>query len=133
MALPVGANQTGFLEQFAAAGLKDSIGVVSSNYGSGNQQVVVSPAAAEAAGTAEPDAVIAALESGIAFEAPIGTVTTEAGSHHLRQNIYIVRGNADHAFDTVEVIEVAAPSYEYQVCDLVSNPGVAAHFTPETN
>lgn len=44
VALPVGANQTGFLEQFAAAGLKDSIGVVSTNYGSGNQQVVVSPA-----------------------------------------------------------------------------------------
>ena len=43
--LPVGANQTGFLEQFAAAGLKNSIGVVSTNYGSGNQQVVVSPAA----------------------------------------------------------------------------------------
>ncbi|MEP3299305.1 MAG: ABC transporter substrate-binding protein [Pseudoruegeria sp.] len=186
VALPVGANQTGFLEQFAAAGLKDRIGVVSSNYGSGNQQVVVSPAAgegliasagyfqhvdnatneafvsewiaaygddtpivsvavdtwnavhawaatAEAAGTAEPDVVIAALESGIAFEAPNGTVTMEAGSHHLRQNIYIVGGNADHAFDTVEVIEAAAPSYENQVCDLVSNPDVAAHFTPETN
>ncbi|GLQ06767.1 urea ABC transporter substrate-binding protein [Sneathiella chinensis] len=45
VALPVGANQTGFLEQFAAAGLKDSIGIVSTNYGSGNQQVVVSPEA----------------------------------------------------------------------------------------
>ncbi|MEO4042691.1 ABC transporter substrate-binding protein [Hoeflea sp. CAU 1731] len=47
VALPVGANQTGFLEQFAAAGLKDTIGVVSTNYGSGNQQVVVSPQAGE--------------------------------------------------------------------------------------
>ncbi|CZF78352.1 Aliphatic amidase expression-regulating protein [Grimontia celer] len=45
VALPVGANQTGFLEQFAAAGLKESIGIVSTNYGSGNQQVVVSPSA----------------------------------------------------------------------------------------
>ncbi|EPJ49471.1 MAG: hypothetical protein OFPII_01360 [Osedax symbiont Rs1] len=45
VALPVGANQTGFLEQFAATGLKDKIGVVSTNYGSGNQQVVVSPEA----------------------------------------------------------------------------------------
>ena len=43
VALPVGANQTGFLEQFAAAGLKDKMGIVSTNYGSGNQQVVVSP------------------------------------------------------------------------------------------
>lgn len=45
--LPVGANQTSFLEQFSGAGLKDLIGVVSTNYGSGNQQVVVSPAAGE--------------------------------------------------------------------------------------
>lgn len=186
VALPVGANQTGFLEQFAAAGLKENIGVVSSNYGSGNQQVVVSPAAgegliasagyfqhvdnptneafvaewvaaygddtpivsvavdtwnavhawvaaAEAAGSADPDAVIAALESGITFEAPNGTVTMEPGSHHLRQNIYIVQGNEDHAFETVQVIEAAAPSYENEVCDLVNNPGVAEHFTPESN
>ena len=47
IALPVGANQTGFLEQFAAAGLKGKIGIVSTNYGSGNQQVVVSPDAGE--------------------------------------------------------------------------------------
>ena len=47
VALPVGAAQTGFLEQFAAAGLKDQMGIVSTNYGSGNQQVVVSPDAGE--------------------------------------------------------------------------------------
>ena len=45
VALPVGANQTSFFEQFAAAGLKSKMGVISTNYGSGNQQVVVSPAA----------------------------------------------------------------------------------------
>ncbi|MCF2871986.1 ABC transporter substrate-binding protein [Octadecabacter sp. G9-8] len=186
VALPVGANQTGFLEQFAAAGLKDNIGVVSSNYGSGNQQVVVSTqagegliasagyfmhvdnpandefvaqwidaygdgtpivsvavdtwnavhvwaAAAEAAGTTDADAVIAALESGITFDAPNGTVTMEPGSHNLRQNIYIVRGNADSAFDTVLKIEDAAPSYENEVCDLVASPDLAEHFTPETD
>lgn len=43
--LPVGANQTGFLEQYAAAGLKERTPLVSTNYGSGNQQVVVSPKA----------------------------------------------------------------------------------------
>jgi urea transport system substrate-binding protein len=44
--LPVGANQTGFLEQFAAAGLKQRIGLVSTNYGSGNQQIALSVEAA---------------------------------------------------------------------------------------
>jgi urea transport system substrate-binding protein len=46
VALPVGANQTGFLEQFAAAGLKQKIALVSSNYGSGNQQIALSVDAA---------------------------------------------------------------------------------------
>lgn len=45
VALPVGTNQNGFLEQFTAAGLKGKIGVVSTNHGSGNQQIVLSPKA----------------------------------------------------------------------------------------
>lgn len=184
IALPVGANQTGFLEQFAAAGLKDSIGVVSTNYGSGNQQVVVSPAAGEGlvsamgyfpsvdspanakfvetweaaygdetpivagavdvwnavhlwaaaankAGTTESNAVIAALESGLTFEAPNGTVTLEAGSHHLRQDIYIAEGDADHGFKIVQTFADSAPTYENDKCDLIANPKTAEHFTPE--
>ncbi len=186
VALPVGANQTGFLEQFAAAGLKENIGVVSSNYGSGNQQVVVSPdagegliasqgyfmqvdnpanaqfvkmwiakygedtpivsgavdvwnavhvwaGAVEKAGSTDSDAVIAALESGISFEAPNGTVTMEPGSHHLRQNIYIAEGDRNQGFRIVETFEDVAPSYENEMCDLVANPDLVAHFTPEGN
>lgn len=184
VALPVGANQTGFLEQFAAAGLKDSIGVVSTNYGSGNQQVVVSPAAGEGlvsamgyfpsvkndanakflemweakygketpvvagavdtwnavhlwaaaankAGTADSAAVIAALESGLSFDAPNGKVTLEAGSHHLRQDIYIAKGDKNHGFEIVQTFADSAPTYENQKCDLVGNPATAEHFTPE--
>lgn len=184
VALPVGSNQTGFLEQFAAAGLKDTIGVVSTNYGSGNQQVVVSPqageglvsamgyfpsveskanaefkaaweakygtdtpiiagavdvwnaahlwaAAANKAGTSSPVDVIKALESGLTFEAPNGTVALEAGSHHLRQDIYIARGNDKHGFDIVQTFASSAPAYENQKCNLIENPGLAEHFTPE--
>lgn len=183
VALPVGANQTGFLEQFAAAGLKDKMGIVSTNYGSGNQQVVVSPdagegivasqeyfmwidepnngpfmalweeaygldepiiseaadvwnavhvwaAAVEIAGTTDNDAVIAALESGVSFEGPNGTVSMQPGSHHLRQNIYIVRGNREHAFDVIEKFEYVEPSFEDEVCDLIANPDTAEHFVP---
>lgn len=186
VALPVGANQTGFLEQFAAAGLKDSIGVVSTNYGSGNQQVVVSPEAgaglianqgyfmvadnpanaefvkqwtakfgdkepiiseavdtwnavhlwAEAvkkAGTTETAAVIAALESGLSYEAPNGTVTLEPGSHHLRQNIYIVEGDDQHSFKVLETVADVAPVFENEKCDLIANPDLAEHFTPDSN
>ncbi|MDX8464689.1 ABC transporter substrate-binding protein [Mesorhizobium sp. VK23B] len=185
VALPVGANQTGFLEQFAAAGLKDRIGVVSTNYGSGNQQVVVSPqagkgliasqgyfqpvenaanadfvklwtakygaeppivseavdiwnavhlwaAAANKAGSADAQPVISALESGLTFEAPNGTVKLEPGSHHLRQNIYIAEGNDKHGFNIIETFSDVAPSYENEKCDLVANPALAEHFTPES-
>ncbi len=182
--LPVGANQTGFLEQFAAAGLKDKIGLVSTNYGSGNQQVVVSPdagegiivsqeyfmwidepqnepfkklwesnyglkepiiseaantwnavhiwaAAVEKAGTTEVEAVIGALESGLSFEGPNGTVTMQPGSHHLRQNIYIVRGNREHAFDVIKVFKSVVADYEDEVCDLTKDPTISKQFVPD--
>lgn len=184
VALPVGANQTGFLEQFSAAGLKDSIGVVSTNYGSGNQQVVVSPDAGEGlvsamgyfpaveseanakfkelwvakygddtpivagavdvwnavniwayaanrAGSVEPDAVIASLEEGFEFDAPNGTVSLEAGSHHLRQDIYIAKGDKNHGFEIIQTFADSAPLYENIQCDLIANPETAEHYTPE--
>lgn len=184
VALPVGANQTGFLEQFAAAGLKDNIGVVSTNYGSGNQQVVVSPQAGEGlvsamgyfpsveneentafkakweakygdetpivagavdvwnaahlwaqaanrAGTTDADKVIEQLENGLFFYAPNGLVTLEPGSHHLRQDIYIARGNANNGFDIIKTYPDASPIYENIMCNLVENPDLAEHFTPE--
>jgi len=43
VAIPVGPNQVGFLEQFTSAGLKDSIPVVSSNYSTANEQVLLTP------------------------------------------------------------------------------------------
>jgi branched-chain amino acid transport system substrate-binding protein len=45
--LPVGAAQTGFAAQFAAAGLKATMTLISTNYGSGNQQLALDPAAGE--------------------------------------------------------------------------------------
>jgi branched-chain amino acid transport system substrate-binding protein len=184
IALPVGANQTGFLEQFAAAGLKSKIGIVSTNYGSGNQQVVVSPDAGEGivvsqeyfhwidepknaefkkiwqaaygdkepiiseaadawnavhvwalgvekAGTTDAEPVIDALESGITFEGPNGTVGYQPGSHHFKQNIYIVRGNREHGFDVIQVYEQVAPTYEDQVCDLTKDKTISKQFVPE--
>ena len=183
-ALPVGASQNGFLEQFAAAGLKDKIGMVSTNYGSGNQEIVVSPNAgdgiissleyfhwvkepgneefkklwkerygleepiiapavdvwnavhlwAEAvrkAGSVKTDKVIAALESGLSFEGPNGKVTLRPCSHHLRQNIYIARGNREHGFDIIDVQKEVDPFFEDKVCDLCKHPKTAKHYIPE--
>lgn len=183
-ALPVGPKQNGFLEQFAAAGLKDNIGMVSTNYGSGNQQIAVSanagagiissleyfhwvealgndefkklwqqrygleepiiaPAinvwnafhlwaeAVQKAGTIRTDNVIATLESGLSFDGPNGKVSLRPCSHHLRQNMYIARGNRQHSFDILEVHKGVDPFFEDEVCDLIKHPETAEHFIPE--
>ncbi len=182
-ALPVGPKQNGFLEQFAAAGLKDKIGMVSTNYGSGNQQIAVSPGAGEnivssleyfnwaeepgnvelkklwkerygldepiiapavnvwnaihlwveavqKAGTINTDKVIATLESGLSFYGPNGQVSLRPSSHHLRQNMYIARGNRKHGFDIIEVHKGVDPFFEDEVCNLIKQPDTAEHFTP---
>lgn len=61
-------------------------------------------AAVEAAGTFDVDAVIAALESGISFDGPGGTVTTQA-NHHLTKNVYIGETLEDGQFEILEVME----------------------------
>jgi branched-chain amino acid transport system substrate-binding protein len=183
-ALPVGPKQNDFLEQFTAAGLKDKIGLVSTNYGSGNQQIAVSKDAGEdiissleyfhwagepgnaelkrlwqerygldepiiapavnvwnaihlwveavqKAGTIRTDEVIATLERGLSFDGPNGLVTLRPRSHHLRQNMYIARGNRKQGFDIIEVHKGVDPFFEDRVCDLIEYPETAEHFTPE--
>jgi branched-chain amino acid transport system substrate-binding protein len=183
-ALPVGPKQNDFLEQFATAKLKSKIGMVSTNYGSGNQQIDVSPDAGEGiissleyfhwaeelgndrlkklwqkrygldepiiapavnvwnavhlwvsavqkAGTIDTDDVITTLERGLSFNGPNGLVTLRPRSHHLRQNMYIARGNRNSGFDIIEVHKEVDPFFEDEVCDLFERPETAEHFTPE--
>jgi branched-chain amino acid transport system substrate-binding protein len=182
--LPVGPKQNEFLEQFATSGLKHKIGMVSTNYGSGNQQIAVSPEAGkeiissleyfhwaeepgndelkklwrerygldepiiapavnvwnaihlwvkavQKAGTINTDDVIATLERGLSYEAPNGQVTLRPRSHHLRQNMYIARGNRQRGFDIIEVHKGVDPFFEDEVCDLIEHPETAEHFTPQ--
>jgi branched-chain amino acid transport system substrate-binding protein len=183
-ALPVGPKQNGFLEQFAGKGLKDKIGLVSTNYGSGNQQIAVSSDAGEGivssleyfhwakqlgnqaltklweerygldepiiapavnvwnavhlwakavrkAGTVDTDNVIAILESGLSFNGPNGHVALRPRSHHLRQNMYIARGNRQNGFDILETHKSVDPFFEDEVCDLIKKPETAEHFIPK--
>ncbi|AGY91438.1 hypothetical protein SPICUR_02115 [Spiribacter curvatus] len=184
VALPVGASQTSLYEQFAATGMKADTGIISTNYGSGNQQVVVSPeagdgihasqnyfmvvdtakneaftelwreeydgidepiiseandtwnavmlwaAAAEEAGSVEPEAVIDALEQGIGIDSPEGRVEM-LPSHHLMHQVYLVRGDDNHSFEVIQHFEDVLPSYEQDVCNLVENPQVSKQFTPQ--
>ena len=55
----------------------------------------------------------------------------QPGSHHLIQNVYIVRVNRTHGFDVIKTYEAVKPFFEDETCDLISNPDLAEHFTPE--
>ncbi len=53
------------------------------------------------AGTTETDAVIAALESGITFDAPEGRVLLDPATHHLTMKIRMARVDETHAISWV--------------------------------
>ena len=53
--------------------------------------------AVEKAGTTEAESVIAALESGISFDGPAGTVTINGKDHHAIKNSTAVRIEKDHS------------------------------------
>jgi urea transport system substrate-binding protein len=60
-------------------------------------------AAVETAGTFEPSAVIKALESGISFDGPGGTVTSQK-NHHVTKSVYIGETLENGQFEILEMI-----------------------------
>lgn len=60
-------------------------------------------AAVEKAGTFEPEAVIKALESGISFDGPGGTVTSQE-NHHVTKTVYIGETLENGQFEILESI-----------------------------
>ncbi|WP_426241624.1 ABC transporter substrate-binding protein [Nocardioides sp. LHG3406-4] len=87
-------------------------------------------AAVEKAGTLDRDKVIDALESGISYDGPGGTVTMDGPSHHVVQNISIGEATSEHSFKVLSTEEAVPPSFEQSVCDLVSEPDTNEQFTP---
>ncbi|MFC5050473.1 urea ABC transporter substrate-binding protein [Rubritalea spongiae] len=61
-------------------------------------------AAVEKAGTFDPEKVMEALESGISFDGPGGTVTSQK-NHHLTKTVYLGETLEDGQFDIIETIE----------------------------
>lgn len=82
------------------------------------------------AGSLERDKVIAALESGIEFDAPEGRIKMDPQSHHVIHNVYLGRGNRRHGFDIVKEFGPIAPEWHRQSFDLIKNPNLRKQFTP---
>ncbi|RMF39608.1 MAG: urea ABC transporter, partial [Alphaproteobacteria bacterium] len=77
--------------------------------------------AVKAAGTADREAVIEALRSGIGFDGPSGRVTIEPRTNHAIVNVYLAELK-DQSFNIVKSYEKQPPADTLLVCDLVANP-----------
>jgi branched-chain amino acid transport system substrate-binding protein len=184
ISLLVGGNHIAFYRQFAAAGLKGKIAVVSTTFGQGNEQIVLAPKEAEGitviypyfqeidtpvnkawvaawhkqfgadypyitdsaesvwncwhlwatgvnkAGSLDTRKVIAALESGITFEAPEGMISLDPQTHHVVHNMHLAKVNGKHGFDIIKSWSKVPPSETMAVCNLLKNPDSHVQFTP---
>jgi urea transport system substrate-binding protein len=184
VSLLVGGDQMSFYKQFAAAGLGESIRIVSPVFGDGQEQLSIgaeatngivvaysylqeieSPAneefldlwhaeygddypyvtpssvavwndwhlwaaAVEKAGTLDPAAVRAALESGVSYDGPGGTVTLDGASHHVIQDVYVAQGTPEGDFEVLQRFDAVPPEFEQAECDLISNPDLSTQFKP---
>jgi urea transport system substrate-binding protein len=87
--------------------------------------------AVKKAGSLERDKVIAALEQGVSYDGPAGTVSIKGGSHHTVMPMRLWRGDGKGGFEMEDELSGAAPpTYEQETCDLVANPETNKQFTP---
>jgi branched-chain amino acid transport system substrate-binding protein len=86
--------------------------------------------AVKKAGTTDRDKVIAALESGLTFAGPEGTVKLDGPSHHLVHAVHLARTNDQKGFTIIGSQDAVPPSYEQSTCDLIKNPNTNQQFTP---
>lgn len=78
--------------------------------------------AVEKAGSTEIGKVVEALESGLKYTGPSGTVWTDPQSHRNVQDVRLAKVNENHGFDIIESFERVVPSREIVgagTCDLV--------------
>lgn len=185
MSLLVGGNHIAFYRQFAAAGLKGRMPIVSATFGLGNEQVVLKPEEAEgivviypyfqeldnatnrkwvadwrsrfganytyitdsactvwngwhlwaiavnAAKSLDRPKVVAALESGLSFNSPEGTIRLDPKSHHVVHSVHLAKVNDKNGFTIMQSFADVAPTDTMSVCDLIANPNQHKQYTPK--
>ena len=87
--------------------------------------------AVKKAGATDREKVIAALESGIAFDGPSGVVKIDGPSHHLVQNTHFGKTNDKHGFAVLGSEKAVPPAFEQKMCDLIKDPNQRKQFTPD--
>jgi branched-chain amino acid transport system substrate-binding protein len=85
--------------------------------------------AVEKAGTVEREAVIAALETGVATDGPGGRMAIQPTSHHAIMSTVTAEVTAGQ-FKIVQTAENVEPSDTSVLCDLIANPNQATQYQP---
>ena len=67
--------------------------------------------AVEKAGTTETDAVIEALETGISYDGPAGSVTIDGKTHHAIRNVYLAHSGKGHEITFPKQWEAIVPDW----------------------
>ena len=75
----------------------------------------------EMAGSVEHDAVVKALETGIAVDGPAGTYTVDPKTHHSTVDVHLMKFK-DQKMDVIETLQQRPPIDTQAVCDLEANP-----------
>jgi len=184
MSLLVGGDHIAFYRQFAAAGLKGKMQIVSPTFGLGNEQIVLKPEEAEGivviypyfqeldnptnkswvaawhqrfganypyitdsactvwngwhlwamaankAGSLDRNRVIAALESGLTFVSPEGSIKLDPASHHVVHSVHLAKVNDRHGFTILQSFGAIEPTDTMKVCNLITNPDQHKQYTP---
>lgn len=88
-------------------------------------------AAVEKAGSTDRDKVTAALEAGVSYDGPAGTISYDAKTHHAIPSMSLWRDTGAGVMEKVETLsEKAEPTFEQSKCDLVANPEQNEQFIP---
>lgn len=118
-----------FLERFAKRFGSD-YGYLGSLSIADYQGMYLWASAVEKAGSIERDAVIEALESGIAIDGPSGRVAIDGRTHHAVLNMYLAEVK-NSEFVVQQKWEAVPPMPGDDRCNLIENPNTNRQFPPQ--
>jgi urea transport system substrate-binding protein len=88
-------------------------------------------AAVEEAGSLDREKVLDVIETGdVSFESPSGPVHIDGPTHQLVEDVTLAKVTDKQTFEPMRTFEQSEPTFEQEVCDLVSNPTENKAFTP---
>ena len=118
-----------FLQRFRAKFGTD-YGYLGDLSGNSYQGMLIYAEGVRRAGTTRREAVVEALESGVAIEGPSGRVSVDAGTHHVNFNMYLWKVGRQ-TLNLVEKFENVPPANPGGQCDLKKNPNTSTQFEPD--